>query len=774
MGNQPVLDLTSRDWETNLETLREYVRQRAPLTWNSFFSGDIGQILLEVIAYDHTILSYITDFQAREAFWGTFTLRESAQNFASLVGYKIRRTRPASLHVNLLTSSLPTSPEFYRVRKGQKVIAQDGQVWEVAADYTVEPGFTYPRRQILAYGDLRGVDYTQQPQAERDALIKINTGDSYATLVHPSGARLSTDVNFGRQISPGFVLKLGARLVAQSYFTGVPQQSEREFAVIEVGKLSTDAVTGSVLYLDRPWTSETFIGKWSIEDRGIVLTQKETFQESFTAPSNNTANLEVKCNFHPVIDSGDSSGVVVFVNGERWLETDSMLLAASSDKVYEVSFDENDKAILKFGDGTYGALIKPDSIITLEYSIGGGTKGNVQPGSFSATLALESSVASTDVSSYLSNPYTSGTGGQNQESIDDIRRGILRTVKTANRAVGSDDFESLALSFYDGQSGTVLIAKASLRSNSVPQENNVVWVHIWTSGTSGFPVQPSFLLKQRLQSYLSSKAMVGTEVVVLDGLVRHIPVIVKFKYSGSVELAKEAVKLKLYDLLLTDGSRTSLQLGSLYDSVKEASGIDYVKFISPIDDIKISDDEVITNTLDEGGFTVLATQLQRGSSNIPVGDPSLFTNGGVVTITEAGRIPTTSFIESIGGGVLTLREGICLDDYTTSARVYNTDYIPIVWEVNKPVIVFINIDYGGNQDRIKQQLKFRIELFFGQHLLPGQELKLADINSIVASTPGVLSLMCHFDRPGNQVQSITCLANELITVKEIIINGQKL
>lgn len=124
------IDLTGRDWDKNLEALKAAVRQRAPDAWNSFSTGDLGTALLELMAYDASMLSYLIDSQANECFLDTLKQRESLVHFARLTGYRLRRATASTLPVYCRTRTAPTASDIsFIVPKGTQVRSKDNQRW---------------------------------------------------------------------------------------------------------------------------------------------------------------------------------------------------------------------------------------------------------------------------------------------------------------------------------------------------------------------------------------------------------------------------------------------------------------------------------------------------------------------------------------------------------------------------------------------------------------------------------------------------------------------
>lgn len=118
----------------------------------------------------------------------------------------------------------------------------------------------------------------------------------------------------------------------------------------------------------------------------------------------------------------------------RWEETADLSLAGSEDRVYTL---DPYQGIVKFGDGCQGRVPPAGNRnIRIQYSSGGGARGNVPAGAVNAPLGGLARI------SHLQN-ITSMSGGADRLSLDEIEDRGSRHLRTRGRAAGSRDFEDL-------------------------------------------------------------------------------------------------------------------------------------------------------------------------------------------------------------------------------------------------------------------------------------------------------------------------------------------
>lgn len=805
------IDFTSRDYDTNIQLLKEYISSRAPESWNSFFEGDLGKMLMDVIAYDHAMLSYIIDAQTQECFIDTLRLRESLTHFARLTGYSIRHNSAASLEVYAQVSTPPSDGSSYRVKKGTKVTSSNGVTWEVAEDTYVDEGKYTPYKDINRHGDITATVYDSSGVAYSvGALVSIERGSSHAILTDYLGNRLSSEFTFSASVGEGHILKLGKMLntltstVSTASFTSAPDATRDEFAITSIGKLYYDVYDRSVLYLDRPWDGATdFIGKWSIENRNIPLIQGETKTESYTSPSTDAGrkNWSVKSSFYPVVTErsetfivsgvtalirGDvDSGISVKVNGTIWEETPSLLFSSYDSEVFEVEFDQNDQITIKFGDGIFGKLVPSSAGVEVSYRVGGGKEGNVSQNLFSYSIQVAeeggggTTNAARTTSLFLSNPYTIGKGGQDRETIEEAKRNLVQFVRTNDRAVTAADYAYLASNFMSPKAGRVKFAKGVLHKNSVPREQNIVWVYTWVEGSNGQLVSPTLTLKTSLLEYLNQRKLICDEVVIIDGVTTNFPLRFFYKYSNSipedvmVERVASAINGVFKSLLPGD----TVRISRLYEAIEAVTGVDYALFDTPSIDFTPKDEmTMLVNTLQPPQRTILIADCYKDQTSLVVEDGSIFDVGGVITLFQRGKEPTSANIEAISGSVVTLRPETPLKaSYTVAGcEVLNSDYMPIGWQLDLPVDIYINYatTSSTSSQAITSNIVKKVKEYFNYRLLPSQILLKSALEGLLYTVNGVGSYRVNIGSVDSATEIVNPSSKERVILRSLVVNGK--
>lgn len=790
----PSLDFTAREFDTNLQALIDSLKRESPENWNSFYEGDLGKIILDLVAHDNSMLSFVADMAARESFVGTHKTVEGRINFCDQTGYRVRGATPASVELYCQASSNTSS---ITILKGQKIRSSNGLVWETVKDRVIESGNFTPVVQVLKYGDLLGNVIAQDGSSSRvKALISIKAGSSQATLVNTSGLRFPPDVKF-TSVSEGNILKLTDVLNQQTgQFSGPPGPTNREYAVIGVGKLADDVTDGSVLFLDRVWDQDfDFIGKWEVENRSIEVIQGETFQESFLSPvTEDRFGWSIRTAFYPVITAAEEvtfpsgffgrdldgvvqkSGIEVYVNGIRWEEVSNLIFESPGSRAYQLSLDELNRAIIKFGDGRFGQAPPAGASVEIKYRVGGGKDGNLAQGSFNTSIQGVTDSGS-PVTIYVSNPYTVGRGGQDQESPESIRSNIQLFLRANNRAVCSADYDYLASNFVDPNSGRIKFAKATLHQNLVPREQNIVWVHAWSEGANGQLAKPNTTLKRRLKEYLDARRMIGDEVVILDGQTTSVPIEIRYKYATDADgaVVQESLRTVVNTVFknLLPGDR--LPLSRLYEAIESVTSLERANLYSPYEDIGPSSEYVLlANSVQPAARTSLSVNAYRGDLVISVVDPSIFSVGGLVSIFEFDRSTTCATIVSISGNLIQLRQDSPLvDSYTGAASVVNSDWYVIGWQYERPVNVYVtyNTLNGDSILHVGQQIKKRLHDYFSRVISVEEPVVRATLQEMVSTISGVTTYSVNLGSVDGTAETVSMTAREKAVLGKVVING---
>lgn len=145
-------------------------------------------------------------------------------------------------------------------------------------------------------------------------------------------------------------------------------------------------------------------------------------------------NQEVTLAVAPFLDGSAS----VSAGNGAFTEVTNFLGSTATDKHFTVVVDQNEKATVRFGNGTNGVV--PSGTITIAYKTGGGAKGNVNAGTLTKLEGAVTDDNGAPVTVSVTNPGPA-SGGSDRQTIAQIKVLAPESIRVLNRTVSREDFE---------------------------------------------------------------------------------------------------------------------------------------------------------------------------------------------------------------------------------------------------------------------------------------------------------------------------------------------
>ena len=260
----------------------------------------------------------------------------------------------------------------------------------------------------------------------------------------------------------------------------------------------------------------------------------------------------------PVVEGS----VQVFVNSNEanaagaYTEVDNIYFASgSSDRIFELEYDENYAATVVFGDGTVGVSPDDTSNYFVTYRVGGGTRGNISKDSLNYDIVSDR--GGVQALGTLQNPQPA-TGGQNAETLEHAKRYAPLKFRSQDRLVTLEDYATFA-NTYIGNFGTA--GKATAVTRKAYSSANVVDIYVLEKA-SDFQLQKATTnFKTSLLDAMASKKMATDDIVVVDGLIRTLDLVTTVKVDREQEANQEAIKTKVRNAILNFMSVDNQEFG---------------------------------------------------------------------------------------------------------------------------------------------------------------------------------------------------------------------
>lgn len=339
-------------------------------------------------------------------------------------------------------------------------------------------------------------------------------------------------------------------------------------------------------------------GSLTIDMGGL---QGETFIQDFTSTG---ANGQQKAlNQFPVIQNS----VSVFVDDVQWTEIDFFAFAASDEEAYVLSFDENDKGIVEFGNNVFGFVPPLGAEIRVIYRVGGGTTGNVTAGAVSGSIT--GFVDNVNAVSVPVSNAAAASGGSDAQSVALSKLFIPRHLKTIDHAVTDDDYDTLASSYSDPSAGTVAKANASLRGG----ELNKIDIFVWTRLPDDTLTGASLALRNSLKAYMVERNVISHDIAVFSGVTEPVDITADVTYVASKTEAEvtTAITTALQDFFNAEdwNPGDTVLLSELYSLIFNLTEVQSLLITTPATDVSIQPSRIAVL----GNLTLNLTPAELGS-----------------------------------------------------------------------------------------------------------------------------------------------------------------
>ncbi|MFI6324351.1 baseplate J/gp47 family protein [Nonomuraea sp. NPDC050556] len=291
---------------------------------------------------------------------------------------------------------------------------------------------------------------------------------------------------------------------------------------------------------------------------------------------------------------------------QSWTPQRSLAFSRGGQRDYTLDIDEDDRGVLRFGDGRLTGSIPPvGCTILATYRVGGGAHGNVAAGAVNTVVEAPALAVA---GARVINPEPA-TGGADRESIEHAVANAPAVFRSMDRAVTADDYRALALN---------VNGVGKVRASA--DRRNVVTLYVAPADGG----QVSDVLTASLLAYFADKRAITTVVEVAD--VDYVPVMVtavvgvdSFYSRTSVEEAVTASAGGLLDFASVDFGQV-LYLSKVYEAIEAVPGIVFAN----VTEFRL--DRQPPGTVEPTG------RLALGPNEIPVGGHT----GGIKLTIEGG------------------------------------------------------------------------------------------------------------------------------------------
>jgi len=256
--------------------------------------------------------------------------------------------------------------------------------------------------------------------------------------------------------------------------------------------------------------------------------------------------------------------------------------SGSSDKIFEMVYDDAYNGTIVFGDGSVGISPEDTASYTVFYRIGGGSRGNIEKNSINTSIDALVNLSPESVS--ITN-VSKGTGGANAETLAHAKKYAPLEFRRQDRLVTLEDYAVFANTFIS-TFGTVGKANAAVRQ--AYSSANVIDIYILEKASDYQLQRATSNFKTQLLTAISKKKMATDDVVIVDGLIRTLDLVTTIRIDQADEENQDQIQAKVKDKILTYmnvDNRTFGEDFSIAEINREIFEVEEVRF-STIDNVE--------------------------------------------------------------------------------------------------------------------------------------------------------------------------------------------
>ena len=415
----------NRDFSSFKTSLIEYSKTYFPRTYKDFSDASPGMMFIEMASYIGDVLSYYTDYQFKESLMPYAEERKNVLALANYLGYKKKPTKSSTTNIDLY-QLIPSTKDSNN-------------------NYIPDNNYALKIREYMEVSNESGVSF-----------ITIDPVDfSLDSKFSPREVTVYSRDNYG--IPQFFLLKKSVKVIAgkitTSSFTvgsAIPfyKISLSENNVIDIIDVKdsdnnkwyeVDYLAQDLIFTETEntsFTNNTYV-QYSSEVPKLIKSFKTSRKFVVNVTANNTTYLE----FGAGTDA--TSDEVIYPNSE--------LVGIGLKNISNLNLNYDTSKLLN--SETFGQS-PSNTVLTVQYLVGGGltsnspsdTIKNISSVTFlndiSGLTPSQNSLLTTVKNSFrISNP-SPAVGGQNEESVEEIRQNALANFGSQNRTVTVDDYIS--------------------------------------------------------------------------------------------------------------------------------------------------------------------------------------------------------------------------------------------------------------------------------------------------------------------------------------------
>ena len=558
-----------RNFNDFRNSLIEYSKTYFPNTYNDFTPDSTGMLFIEMASYVGDVLSFYLDNQVQETFIQHAREDQNLYNMAYMLGYHTKVTTAASVNIDFYqqlpakTSGSTTIPDFdYTL-----LIPENTSINNAAGDSS------FIIEDVVDFSFSSSMDPTEL------SVYQISAGEPTGYLLKKTRKAISATINT-QTFSFANGIRFDTRNINDSDIIGILDVFDSEGNEwYEVPNLAQENVFDTIRNTN---TNDPNVPDDGEGNDSPYLLQLKQVQRRFAARFIDSGSLQLQFgagnfgdNDEEIIPNPDNVGL-----GLPFEKTKLTTAFSPTNFVFT---------------NTYG-IAPANTTLTVRYLTGGGVSSNVEGGTlndvdstnvvFNNSNLTNSTLADTIFNSLASNNTSAAVGGQDGDTIEEIRQNALGNFQNQLRTVTKEDYLIRALSM-PSNLGTIAMAYAEpvkvgeYESGTLPA---ILDLYILSYDIDKKLKVASSIIKRNLKTYLSEYRMINDAINIKDAFIINIgitfDIVVRPNYNNNEILTKCITALTNYFNIDKWQINQPIILGDIYILLDKVEGVQTVKNIS--------------------------------------------------------------------------------------------------------------------------------------------------------------------------------------------------
>ena len=401
-----------------------------------------------------------------------------------------------------------------------EMMAAVGHIQSFKADYLANENFlktAKERNSVKKILELIGIRMKGPISAAANARITIDAGQSVSSVTIPASNRIVT-------------------------ITSDEDNAPLTYTLYKVNNDGTVDLTSNSIDLD-----------FNVSDTGgqvtitsAVLLEGALIVEQGQFSDDDTVKVVTLSQFPYVEKSAQ-----IYIEGSDtttgiYKEEENIYFASgATDKIFQISTDDNYQARVLFGDSLLGLSPAVGDNYTISYRVGGGSRGNIASEVINSQISVVLNGSAT-VQATIENS-SEGTGGADAESIQKARRYAPLVYRSQDRLVTLPDYIGFINSFISNYGST---GKANAVVRRAFSSANIIDIFVLEKASDLQLRKATPEYKKQLLEAIQEKKMLTDEPVIVDGLIRTLDIFVTVTVDRKFKSFETEIRNKVIERIL--------------------------------------------------------------------------------------------------------------------------------------------------------------------------------------------------------------------------------